>query len=466
MRADATRAQPNLLHQAVWVVVCRIVGIVSTLASNLLVARLLGPSGFGIYFVVTIVLALGSLFAMSGLSEVGLRFVSENLGLRRYQRVQAYLNTTLRWACFSTMVGAILVVVALFLFRQITGRAEFSIALVMLMGVGVVLLSWQQIAAQLLRGLNEVRAASFFSGGQTGGPLSNVFFLIPVVAASMYSVSVSITQVVGLLICSVCLTLPLALIELSRARRFLGSTSEASVESLRLTTTEKHEFANVSFSLLGIQTMAFVASQSDVLIIGSALLSPQDLGFYCAAKRGQLVAQMPVQMAMMTIQGSIPNLFVQGRIPELENRLRSTATLAAIPGVMALFLFTMFPADVLSFLFGNSYVGAAGLVLPLVVGLLALIFFGNACEVLAITGHHRLVLLSNSISAVILVVGGALGAYFAGSFGLAVASSFVMIMQNATLWWIAKAKLNIWTHLGPIYLRGTHRTSVAESSLS
>ena len=49
--------------------VCRIIGIVATLGSNILAARLLGPAEFGTYLLITTVIALGSLLAMAGLNE-------------------------------------------------------------------------------------------------------------------------------------------------------------------------------------------------------------------------------------------------------------------------------------------------------------------------------------------------------------------------------------------------------------
>src|SRR3954453_14968310 len=68
-----------LSRQAAWVVGCRVIGIAATLASNVLVARLLGPGEFGAYILITTVMALGGLLAMAGLNEAALRFISESL---------------------------------------------------------------------------------------------------------------------------------------------------------------------------------------------------------------------------------------------------------------------------------------------------------------------------------------------------------------------------------------------------
>ena len=441
-------SQTKISHQAAWVVGCRIVGIACTLASNVLVAWLLDPTGVGVFLLVTSVLAFGCLLALSGLSEAGLRFVSEQLGLQQDIQAGNYLKTSLYWAIGTSLISTGLVVVFLILFQRFSDHQEITPIAIFLVGLGVIVLAWQQLAAQLLRGMNELRSASFYSGGQTGGPLSNLFFVVPLAFAWFYWGSMTTTQVIGLLVASVCLTLPLALWELSRSGRLLFASSD-SPEQYSLSNSQKRDLAGVAASLLGIQLLAFVATQADIWI-GSWMLSGDDLGFYGVAKRGQLIAIMPLQMALMTIQGTIPRLHAQGRMQELEKRFRSAITWAAIPSLAALGLFMIFPAQVLIAIFGLEFADAAPIVVPLSIGLVVLIFLGSPGDVLSMTGNHRMVLWVNGFSAVALIVLGLLGAYRAGPVGLAIASSSVYAVQNWILWWIVKKRLNIWTHAGRI----------------
>src|SRR5262249_17972114 len=110
-------APPSLKRQAVWVVSCRIVGIAATLASNILVARLLGPGEFGTYLLVTTVMALGGLIAMAGLNEAALRFISESLAHGDIGISHAYLRRSLTIAAISSVLacGAVTVGLAVML---------------------------------------------------------------------------------------------------------------------------------------------------------------------------------------------------------------------------------------------------------------------------------------------------------------------------------------------------------------
>lgn len=445
MTSHLVPLHPKISHQAAWVVGCRIVGIVCTIASNMLVSRLLGPAGYGAFLIATSILAFGCLLALGGLSEAGLRFVSESLGLRKIVQARAYLLTTLQWAISSSIIATSFVLAFLLLLRRFGGPAEFNLFAILLVGLGVLVLTWQQLTSQLLRGLNDLRSASFYSGGQTGGPLSNLIFIFPISLAWYCWVPLTTTQIIGLLVGSICVTLPIAFWELSRTGRFRFHTARDSA-FLSLSPTQKREFTEVAVSFLGIQVLAFVATQSD-LWIGMWILDSEELGLYGAVKRGLVIAQMPLQMALMSIQGSIPSFYAQGRYVELERNYRTAISLAAIPAFASIILFLVFPSEVLTVICGNSFSSAAPMVAPLAVGLIALLFFGSPGDVLAMTGNHRLVLRVNAISAMGLIAFGTLAAAKAGPVGLAMSSSLVYAGQNAILWWMAKKKLGIWTHI-------------------
>jgi O-antigen/teichoic acid export membrane protein len=438
------RPPPKIAHQAAWVVVCRMVGMASTLVSNVLVARLLGPEGLGAFLIATTVLAFGVILALSGLSEAGLRFIAENLGRNDTRNAATYLKTTQRWASISSLLATFAVVLFMVGYAKYQGESQLNPSMIILVGIGVMVLTWQQLTAQLLRSLDNVRAASFFSGGQTGGPLSNLVFVIPLAVLYYGLIPISETQIMGLLAGSICVTLPLAFWELSRSGRSVFA-SDRSYEPRPLSSEQRAELINVALSMLGIQLLAFITTQSDIWI-GGSLLSEHDLGLYGAAKRTQLIALMPLQMALMTIQASIPRLYAQGKVKELEKSYRTAITVAAIPALIGISLCVLFPSQVLTLIFGASFASASTIVVPLFVGLFALVFFGSPGDVLAMTGNHRLVLTVNIFSAIALVVCGAIGAYYGKAIGLAIGSSIAAVIQNGMLWWIAKKRLGVWTH--------------------
>jgi len=451
----------HLRRQAVWVVGCRIVGIAATVASNILAARLLGPGEFGTYLFATTVMALGSLLAMVGLNEAALRFISESLGLSQQARAAAYARRAIGTTVIASVIASVVVTASFAVFMFDTQPSLNLVALLALVAVGVVALAWQQLGAELHRAYGNLPMASFFSGGQTGGPVSNVVFLGGLVVAAAMAASVTSTLALGVAIGSVCVTCPLvymSLLATSRPQQLAQPSDES-----YLSREQGRELLAVGGVLMLNQLLAFAAQQLDILIAGG-MLSSVDLGLYGAAKRSLLIAAMPVQMATLTIVSSIPRMFAQSRLAELEKVVRGAATVAAVPSIIALGLLVLFPGPILSFFLRDSYSQAGSMVVVLAAGYLVLTLSGNPQQVLTMTGRHRAVLAVNLLSAIVLVVVGTIGATFFGATGLAAGSAASLIVQNGVLWWLARRELGIWTHIELIRANQSQNDGVVEHS--
>ena len=431
-------------RQAAWVVAWRVVGIATTFAANILAARLLGPVEFGSYLLVMTIIALGGLLGMAGLNEAGLRFIAESLALDKHGLARAYLQRVLSTVAIASLVAAVITAACVLLFQIGTARFHEPALLIAVAGVGVIVLAWQQISAESLRGFGDLRSASLFSGGQTGGPISNLLLLIGLAATPFAAVKLDATWAVALTVGSIALTFPFALGGLWRTSKANHSPNDD--QSAPLSAQCNHQLLAVGGVLLLNQILAFVSQQLDIWL-GGSLLAPEALGLYGAAKRSLLLAAMPVQMAMMIVMASIPRLQAQGRTRELERVVRQAATYAAVPALVAIVLLALFPETILRWAFGGSYAGAAPTVLVLTLGYLVLVLSGNPPYVLTMTGHHRTVVVVNLIAAIVLLVFGAIGAKWYGAPGLAAGSAASFALQNGLLWWFARRRLGISTHV-------------------
>jgi O-antigen/teichoic acid export membrane protein len=443
MRVPITSAP--LRRDALWVVGCRVVGIGATLASNILAARLLGPAEFGTYLLVTTIIALGSLAGMAGLNEAALRFISESLGFAKRVRAAAYARRAVRIGAIASLAACTISTVAFASFLMATRRSLPPAALLILAAVGIVVLAWQQLGAELLRAFGNLKLASFFSGGQTGGPVSNLLFLVGLAVAALFVGPLDATIALTIAVASVCVTCPLVLLSLHRVT--LAPLAELLGTEARLSKEQSRELLAVGGVLLVNQLLAFATQQFDILVAGG-MLNGTDLGLYGAAKRSLLIAALPVQMATLTVVSSVPRLFAQSKMAELQKVVRSAATMAAIPSLIALGLLTLFPGPILGFILRESYSQAGSIVIVLAAGYLGLVIFGNPQYVLTMTGYHRAVLAVNCLSALVLVIAGVAGAWRFGAVGLAAGSALSFFLQNGILWWLAHRELGIWTHIG------------------
>lgn len=432
----------------------RVTGILATLAGNVLAARLLGPADFGIYLLATSVLAFGAILGMAGLNEAGLRFLAENLAIGRRGEAISCLKRMAMIGLIAACAASVLTIAGLAAYQAATGRLQQPALYGLLIGVGLCVLAWQQLTAEALRAWHKLHWASLFSGGQTGGPLSNLIFVTALVIAIASIGHLSATLGIALLVASVALTLPLALMAL---RKTVSETSSG-FETPPLEAFDGHPHESGYRSLLAtggmlltIQLLAFASQQVDIWI-GAGLLAPADLGHYGIAKRSMLLSAMPVQMAMLSIVATIPRLHAQKRLKDLERVVRGAATLAAIPSIAALALLVCFPHFILHFVFGEDYAAAAPVILLMAIGQVALVLSGNPIHTLVLTGRQRLALVANLISTIVLIAGGILGTRWFGILGLAAASSSSLAIQNGLLWWFARRYVGVWTHVGPVSL--------------
>jgi O-antigen/teichoic acid export membrane protein len=418
------------------------IGIVATMLGNILAARLLTPAEFGWYLIFATIIAIGAILGMAGLNEAGLRLVAECLGQGNASRARSYARASLKIVGASSLIVAGAIGLALCFIFPASRQPLLAAALI---AIGLVFMASQQLAAELARGFGELRIASLFSGGQSGGSLTNLLFFIALAAVWISGVRPSALFVTGLLVGAVAVTCPLSFAGLWQAMR-VAPQPEADLHpepsAPRLT-----ELFSISIFLLANQALAFVSQQAD-LWIGGAVLPDEQVGLFGAAKRSVLVVAMPVQMAMFTIVASIPRLHVQSRASELEALVRGAATAAAVPALAAAAIIVAFPALFLSLLLGDAYAGGSTPLLVLVAGHLVLVLSGNPQHLLIMTGRHRVVLAVNCLSALVLVVAGVLLARAFGMVGLAAASAISLAVFNGLLWWIAHRELKVWTHVG------------------
>ncbi|QDT73444.1 Polysaccharide biosynthesis protein [Lacipirellula limnantheis] len=445
-----------------WAVAWRVVGIVTTFAANILAARLLGPAEFGSYLLVVTIVVLGALVGMAGLNEAGLRFIASSLAHNDRKLAQAYLRRTFATVALVASLAAIATAAGVLLFNLNTAWFHQPVLLATLAAAGVFVLAWQQIAAESLRGYGRLQSASLFSGGQTGGPVSNLLLLAGLSAVALTATRLDATVALALTVGSVAVTVPWSLRKAWQASRTGDSPDASPVESLA--PAHRQELLAVGGVLLLNQVLAFGSQQLDIWL-GGAFLEPDALGLYGAAKRSLLLAAMPIQMAMMVVMASVPRLHAQGRTQELERTVRRAANYAAVPALAAIALLALFPETMLHLAFGGSYAGAASTVLVLTLGYLVLVISGNPPYVLTMTGRHRTVAMVNLAAAVVLLVVGSLGAHWYGAPGLAAGSAASCALQNGLLWWFARRHVGVFTHVSLPRRTATAKTSPSRITL-
>ncbi len=433
--------QRRLRTGALWVILGRSLGIGITMLVNVALARWLSPDEFGSFLLLSSVLALASLLAMVGLNQAIVRFISESLGMGDVGRARQSMRLVLAVAMVSITSVASLAALALVYFDTSLLGLPSVPALVPMMVAGLVLLALLQLVAEACRSLHELRLASLFSGGQTGGLLSNVLFLT-LIAAALVVGKPSFSAAVALNLAAMAITLPLAIFGLSRAvRDRLPQPAPGAARS----TLSLRELLAFSLPIMLIQLLVFTTTQADLWIAGICWQHDQ-LALYGAARRLMLLVALPLQMANLTVIASIAELHGQQRRAELERLLRRATSLAAWPSIAAIVLLILAGGPILQLLFGPFFREAALPLAILGIGQLFLVWAGSCGCALEMTGHQLGSLAINLVSAIALATVGVWSASRFGILGLSIASATIIAAQSLSLLLLAKKLVGVWTH--------------------
>lgn len=426
---------------AVWVVFGRSLGIGVTMLVNMALARWLSPAEFGSFLLLSSVLAIGSLLAMLGLNTAVVRFVAESLGRGDVGRARQSLWLMIGVAAMAiTSIAGLSALVLAYYGTKFLG-VEAVPGIVPMAVTSLVLLAVLQLTAEACRSLHELRLASLFSGGQTGGLLSNIVLLI-LIAAAMVVGRPSLFAAIVLNLLAMGISLPLAVFGFARAARtrLVTAAPQHPVSTLAI-----GDLLRFSVPMLMIQLLTFTTTQADLWIAG--ICWPHDqLALYGAARRLMLIVTMPLQMVNLTVISSIAELYGQQRERDLERVLRGAASWAAWPSIAAIVCLILWGGPILELLFGPYFRQAALPLGILGVGQLFLVLAGSCGCALEMTGHQVGSLVINLVAALALSILGSWAALDFGIVGLAITSASIVAAQSISLWLLAKRVVGVWTH--------------------
>jgi O-antigen/teichoic acid export membrane protein len=408
---------------------------------NFVLARWLSPADFGSFLLLSSVLALASLLAMLGLNTALVRYVAESLGHQDIARARRSLRLVAAVAAVSvTSVACLTTLVFSLADTRLLGLPSTT-GLIPMAVTSLVLLALLQLIAEACRSLHEIRLASLLSGGQTGGLLSNLVFLL-LIAAAVVLAKPSFSTAVALNMAAMLLSLPVAVVGLVWATRQRLGTDQQQATSAPLPVRSLLGF---STSMLAIQLLTFATTQADLWIAG--ICCPHDqLALYGAARRLVLLVALPLQMMNLAVMASIAELVGQRRLGDLEHLLRSSALLAAVPAVPIIAALLLWGGPILELTFGPFFRQAAAPLGILAVGQLFLVGVGSSGGALEMSGNHHASLVVNSLTTVALLIVGTWAAWRFGITGLATASACVIAAQSLALWLLAKRIVGVWTH--------------------
>ncbi len=416
----------QLMRNVGIVFVVQVVGAGLSYAVQVLLARFLGVSHYGVYAYLIVWIGFAALVASLGLPAASLRFLPMYKSTGDWARIHGFMRTISR-ATFAAAIAMAAAACGVALLLHALGRLSHPSTLLL----GAVLVP--AFAGSML--FTEVARAGHRVGAAFAPPMIARPALIAVGATVLYvsrgmlttSAAIAITVVASYIVL-------LAQYVLTR-RLFVAPTSQ------HRPMLERREWLGVGVTLLAAGAFTITLMQVDIVIVG-AMLGSRDAGIYAAASKTATLVSFVIIAVNAAATPHFSSLWALGRVEELQRLVTKLASvifwpsLAISAGIAAL-------SGPLLELFGPGFRAAQASLLVLLVGQMINAAAGSVGYLLTLTGYHREATWALGLSAVACIALAVAGVAAFGLIGAALGSSVGFLLWNGSLYWLVRRKLGI-----------------------
>lgn len=422
----------RMVRGGAWAVLGRIAGMGFSVLTTVVLARLLDPKDMGAYFIALTVATTASILGRFGLERPLVRHVAAALELDEPARVrQAFRDTLIVAVPASLVAGGTLLLATPWLGRDIFEAPNLS-RIGLVISLWLIALSAQGLVAEGFRALHDIRAAILF-----GGTIASGAILAALVALRAFPGAADLSAVawVSALTTGV-VALMGGLLLLGRVRS-LPRTSPLPPAPVAL--------AREGFPMFVTNSMHYILQSLGLWLVG-AYSSEQDAALYGTAARLVFLVGTWLTIVNQVLPPIIVELTVQDNRPALERVLRSTAAIAALPGLFALFAFSLAGGPILGLLYGQFYEAGSPLLFALCTGQVVILLTGSSFFALSLTGHHNMLMWIAVGGGVAAAAFGFLAAQLWGAIGIAWTLSAITALERLAMLVAARWSCGIWTH--------------------
>lgn len=416
-----------LARGAIWSIGLNVAGAVLALGAQILFARTMPKSEYGVYIYILAWLQVALLVGRLEIDTAAIRFVSAYAGGSDWARLRGFLRRSHQVVLASTVTVAALAAlgVAIFPDRLQGGRTPYLLACILLPLTALLML---EIAS--LQGLQKVRHALAPNLVVRPGVLA----LSALLATFVFGLQLDAS---GAIVCNILGTVA----ALALAGRFLLRARPPEL-ARAAPAHETRLWIGTAAGLFGIAGAQLVLGQQvDVLVVGT-LLGPSEAASYGVAGQLASLISFGATAVVFVALPMVSDLYAQKRTGELQRIVAYTElamTAVSVPVAVGLVLFGPFFLG----LFGSAFVDGYPVLLVLAVGqTLGAILGILAGFLMTMTGHQNKAGVIIVVSALFNLALTLLLTPRYGMIGAALATTAANIVK------ITLQAVYVWRHLG------------------
>jgi O-antigen/teichoic acid export membrane protein len=417
----------ELLKRAGIVLAVQVVGAGMSYMLQILLARLLGVSDFGMYSYLVVGLTFAALLAGLGFPAASVRFIPQYRINGEHARLRGFLRTAVTVTFATAVAGTALILIILELLHldgRLSNPMDYALA-----ALCIPAFAGSALYTELARSAGRVVIA--FAPSLIARPALisvGTIFLFVLQGGSLSTASALAATLVA--------AYSVLIAQWAWNRGFFegGDRTRSSAE-------ERRQWLGVGASLLAATAFTLILMQVDIVLVG-AIEGAKAAGIYAAASKTALLVTFVLWAVNAASVPEFASLWTLGRREDLQ-RLVSKLEMAIFWPSLAISLMIAILAVPLLALFGPAFGEARVPLLILLGGQLANAAAGSVGYLLVVTGHHREATVALALSAVAALVLAGLGTIAFGLVGAAAGTAIGFIVWNGALYLLVVRKVGV-----------------------
>jgi len=402
----------------------KLVNLAVVFISSILLARSLGPNGYGAFaFIMSLASSL-SLFSSLGLVELMVREIAKYEQSQQWGLIRGLFYRSHQFVVSIGFLLTLLIVVAGIIFPSSDELDRWRLFLIASPLILVVALT--NLRMSTLRGFRRV-----VLGAIPEMLIRPTIFLVALLwllfVEKITIESVILSQVVA------------AFVALLVGALFCRRVLSGGVKTVAIKYNDQ-EWIKALVPFMGLSSVSFLNVEFVNIFLGFSGTN-QDVAMFRAAANIALIVALPLTLIEMVISPYITRLYVAGELGKLQ-RLTQIASLAALSGsVIPTIVLLIFGAEIITIFYGSDYVPAVGTLVVIVIGYLIVNVIGLSMQLLYATKYHASAFRISAYGAFITVLlclflipfFGALGAGIVLGFGKALRAALFVVEARRCL---------------------------------
>jgi O-antigen/teichoic acid export membrane protein len=400
-----------LIRGATIAFLIQIAGNVIGYAGQIMIARWLGVSGYGVFTYLITWAQVFTIGALVGLDLGLVRFIPEYFLRQDWQRLRGIL----RWSRYLVLVAGIILAAASILILYFARPIQSSTITIVVGSLLIPLAALAEIQTQIIRSTKRI-------GWAYAPTLLLQPLLLLIVAYGFLRILGVLTDVYSLLAMLLAFCLIVTLQSVIIQRIYSGITRNI-VEIY-----EANGWLKVSFPLLLNSVFIVILLRVDTLAVGY-LLGPEEVGIYGAAVKTATIIGITLFATNTIVAPLITSYYTRRDMGGLQNVI-SLATLVSFGSSLVIGLgVVLFSRPILS-AFGVEFVRGRTPLLILIVGQMFNVGSGSVALLMLLTGHERQSMIVLGCCALITCLSCFIAIPIFGITGAAIASIFGLSLFN------------------------------------